>query len=220
MLLIAGTLFAQMPVGIGAARAADEVSATPPQTEDITAYYPKAARLAGIEGTAALNCRMTEQYTLDACTVIRESPPGWGFGDAAIALAKQSKPKSYIVSPNSSGPVMFVFDLHPLGILPNILNSDKTYISPDYTARPDMNKLAKIVERHGSPGGRVVLDCIVRVDNKLNDCAVIDEPQLGSAIGKVAIEFAETFSMRSLTNDGTSFENAHVIIPFALNMKH
>jgi protein TonB len=50
-------------------------------------FYPRRAREAGIEGQAQLDCRVDLHGALD-CEAISETPPGWGFGQAAVRIAE------------------------------------------------------------------------------------------------------------------------------------
>jgi TonB family protein len=51
-------------------------------------YYPRAARLAKIEGTAWLNCFVLRFDRVRDCKLIAESPSGYGFGKAALKASK------------------------------------------------------------------------------------------------------------------------------------
>jgi protein TonB len=78
--------------------AAPEIMATPPPVVEVTSpiwlarprhperRYPPAAFAAGIAGEVLLDCAVAVDGKLD-CTIVSESPPDWGFGDAALALA-------------------------------------------------------------------------------------------------------------------------------------
>lgn len=50
--------------------------------------YPSPAFLAGIEGLVDLDCLVDTSGRLE-CVVISETPEGWSFGDAALALARE-----------------------------------------------------------------------------------------------------------------------------------
>lgn len=50
-------------------------------------YYPPAARRAGKTGHVILACSVTGGGRLTECVVAEESPPGWGFGEAALRMA-------------------------------------------------------------------------------------------------------------------------------------
>lgn len=70
--------------GAGSTRA--RVLRAPPVSE-IRANHPRAAR--SRYGNAALSCVVRLDQRLEACQVISESPPGLGFGEAALRLADQ-----------------------------------------------------------------------------------------------------------------------------------
>jgi TonB family protein len=57
-----------------------------PSAEDISAYYPKAARRAKIQGSAAIMCEVSADGGLQRCRVISEGPEGEGFGRAALGM--------------------------------------------------------------------------------------------------------------------------------------
>lgn len=49
-------------------------------------HYPQAAFAAGIAGEVLLDCSVALDGRLD-CAIITETPPDWGFGEAALTLA-------------------------------------------------------------------------------------------------------------------------------------
>lgn len=57
---------------------------------DLARFYPERAQRLGIEGSVTLDCVVSMQGAL-GCVVARETPPGWGFGDAALAIAREHR---------------------------------------------------------------------------------------------------------------------------------
>lgn len=53
---------------------------------DTARYYPRAAFVQGVEGRVVLDCLVEVSGRL-ACAVTSETPPGQGFGEAALAIA-------------------------------------------------------------------------------------------------------------------------------------
>jgi protein TonB len=53
---------------------------------DLARYYPRRAVARETEGEAVLDCIVATSGRL-ACRVMSETPRGWGFGDAALAIA-------------------------------------------------------------------------------------------------------------------------------------
>jgi hypothetical protein len=56
--------------------------------EKVAALYPDAAIKAGYKtGVGSVDCAVAHSGGLTDCHVIKEDPPGVGFGDAALAIA-------------------------------------------------------------------------------------------------------------------------------------
>jgi protein TonB len=58
-----------------------------PTAGQLDAGYPRGALRRGVSGRAVMNCVVTEEGTLSACSVISEDPPDMGFGEAVLALS-------------------------------------------------------------------------------------------------------------------------------------
>ena len=58
-----------------------------PGAADLARYYPKKASAKGVGGIAVLRCRVERTGALSRCTVMREAPAGYGFGDAMLRMA-------------------------------------------------------------------------------------------------------------------------------------
>ena len=57
------------------------------QPRDLARYYPPRALARDITGSVLLDCRVDTNGALN-CSVISETPTGWGFGDAALRIAR------------------------------------------------------------------------------------------------------------------------------------
>ena len=68
--------------------------APPPPGSDLERYYPQRARDQGIEGSAVIECALGADGRLSACTVVSETPPGSGFGQASIRAAAKFRMKA------------------------------------------------------------------------------------------------------------------------------
>lgn len=79
LLLLAGSTPAQ-------AQAAAEAASAPPLR-----YYPELAQKLGVEGDVTLACMATADGRLERCTILSETPPGYGFGQTALDLAPSFK---------------------------------------------------------------------------------------------------------------------------------
>jgi TonB family protein len=59
-----------------------------PTREQVNGVYPKAAWDRGVSGGATLLCTLTVSGRVRDCEVIREAPPGQGFGQAVLMLSR------------------------------------------------------------------------------------------------------------------------------------
>jgi TonB family protein len=78
-----------------------------PTAEDMAKFYPPEAVKAHVEGFATLGCEVAADGRLAHCKVLKETPPGAGFGQAAMAMSSlfQMKPMSKDGHPTSGGVV-------------------------------------------------------------------------------------------------------------------
>lgn len=53
--------------------------------------YPVEALRAGAEGTVTVRCMARTDRRMDSCTVLKENPPGQGFGEAALEAARRGR---------------------------------------------------------------------------------------------------------------------------------
>lgn len=60
-----------------------------PNNGQIRDAHPREAMRQRISGVATINCRIQLDTTLDRCRIVRESPDGFGFGEAALRLGVQ-----------------------------------------------------------------------------------------------------------------------------------
>ena len=58
-----------------------------PTGEDLARFFPKRAQDESISGRATITCVVTAEGLLERCKVIKEGPRGYGFGEAAVAMA-------------------------------------------------------------------------------------------------------------------------------------
>lgn len=76
---------------IGAVETAEPVEISAPHWQrrptNLTVFYPDRALRRNTEGEVVLNCLVRVSGLLD-CSVVSESPAGWGFGEAALRIAR------------------------------------------------------------------------------------------------------------------------------------
>ena len=178
-------------------------------TDPVLAFYPAAARAAGVEGQAVVRCKRDEHLALTGCTLVSETPAGQGFGAAALAMAAKSPPnpklelKDAAAEPAADATVQFT--LRP------------PYITPDLTRMAHMVKGAQIITQPSAAQiqaqyppraldnqvqGRAIIECVVSPAGKLADCHVYDEQPNGYGFGQAALDLAGDFTLKPRLIDG------------------
>jgi outer membrane biosynthesis protein TonB len=155
----------------------------------ILAYYPADAKSKGVEGTATLGCRRTEDGAYISCALLSEAPAGMGFGAAALAIAGAAKGETSVRIPRAyaevSHPVTFSFRLAPPTIEPNLLLGHVIQ-PPMWPGEPPPELFPSEAARRGVDG-EVVLDCLGGLDGHFTDCAIVSEVPPGLGFGRAAL---------------------------------
>ena len=58
-----------------------------PSPDELMDAYPPGAEAKGVEGRAVMVCTVTVYGDMDDCVIVSQTPPGWGFGDAALRVS-------------------------------------------------------------------------------------------------------------------------------------
>ena len=96
-----GVTLAALVLGIAASQIAPEIRkrqrapiftaewTSLPTEEDIAAVYPEKARNVAFEGDVEVDmrCYVDKAFGIKGCSVVRERPTGYGFGEATLKLA-------------------------------------------------------------------------------------------------------------------------------------
>jgi len=62
---------------------------------ELMRFYPPNALERRVEGRATVACAVARDGALRRCRVVRETPSGWGFGEAALKVADRARLKSH-----------------------------------------------------------------------------------------------------------------------------
>ena len=86
-----------------------------PTREDLAPLYPAKAATERKDGAATMSCRVMRDGGLSACWIVAEVPPGYGFGQAAIALSKllKGKPATLNGQPIDGAEIRFALGFDP-----------------------------------------------------------------------------------------------------------
>ena len=197
---------------------------TRPTNETVMRFYPEAAVAQGVVGRVVLNCAINTDTTTN-CTVTEESPEGWNFGNAAVAMSHTFRiaPGTRGGSPVSDGemrvPIRFAGfkDFDDMTLPPNVrafMASMPKPDLPDWDLAPNALEVAAALPA-GLPGdirGRAILSCQVAANRSLTCEGVTDVPA-GKGLGAAALELSHRFRVAKSERD---FINAHSTAPFLL----
>ncbi len=86
-----------------------------PSREDLVRVFPAKASAEKKDGQAMMSCRVMQDGALADCRVVSERPPGYGFGEAAVALASlfRAKPATLDGQPIGGAEIRFALDFNP-----------------------------------------------------------------------------------------------------------
>ncbi|MBY0563456.1 MAG: energy transducer TonB [Hyphomonadaceae bacterium] len=211
--------------GIGTA-AAEDVQGPQwlerPAGEAFMQFYPEPALYQGVVGRVLLDCFVNLDTTA-TCSVVEESPIGWQFGEAALAMARSFRlaPATRNGEPTRGGrirvPLRFTVDQDWQEKLPPELEQLLADVqptdlplwdeAPNYFAVRAATPPAALVS--GSRG-RGVLSCRVNVDRRLA-CELLTDAPAGQGFGQAAMELARSFRVAD-----EAFAAQHRINPFLL----
>jgi TonB family protein len=156
--------------------------ASSPKAEDRAAVAPSAVAH-GIGGRAVVHCHVEDSGALSGCRSIEETPPGEGFGAAALALA----PKFRREPPGKS-------DNRDVNYVVDWFRADKDV---EWLRRPTSHDLLAVYPRAGKGrDGWAMLDCVVTVRGALTDCIAESDWPDGAGFGAAAVSLSAQFVMK------------------------
>lgn len=178
-------------------------------TDPVLGFYPAAAKAAGVEGQAIINCKRDEHLALTGCTLVSENPPGQGFGAAALAMAAKSpqNPKLLLkdAAAQPAADTTIKFTLRPPYITPDVTRMAHIVKSAEIVAKPsDAQVQAAYPPRalDNQVQGGAVIECVVTLAGKLAECHVYDEEPTGYGFGQAALDLASDFTLKPRLIDG------------------
>ena len=208
-----------------ASAAADPPPPTAPAADRLLGYYPPAARAAGVSGEATLGCGRDAHGALINCTLTSKSPPGYGFGAAALALAAASvgDPVGHYGegAAHLALPTTFHFTADPPAITPDVFSP--RFGVPTIITRPQWARVsssinfAKFYPRAAARArirGHVDLACVVELDGTA-DCQVSAEDPPGLGFGDAALKISRLFRFIPMQRDGVPVAGGQINIPIA-----
>ena len=170
-----------------------------PSVQDMMAFWPAGAR--NQNGRVVMQCIVAAQGTLDGCVVRSETPPGLGFGAAAVAMSKLflMRPPMRDGVPIEGAEVSIPINFRGEGGSPNPpVGTIPVMHDAPWIAAPTADQLAQAFPgqaRGVAPAGHVVLRCTVRSDGALINCDSVEETPTGKGFAAAARSLSREFRL-------------------------
>jgi hypothetical protein len=210
-------LVAMLMAGVSFTAAyADDDDEGPPQTgwrprfitqapdSKMKAAFPKGAT---VTGRALLGCVATKEGKLADCKVLKETPEGQGFGEAALSVVGYERIKPTDESGAS------VEGRSVKSVLEFLAPGDS---NPDWIRKPSGRDLANVFPKAAlekRKGGRATIRCQVTVEGFLDACKVRSEEPVGMNFGAAGLQLAPQFRMSPKIRGGKAVPGGDVSIP-------
>lgn len=195
-----------------------------PNPTDFVENYPAQAASQAVEGRATLECYVRLDTTLD-CRVTAETPSSWGFGDAALAIARTFRVAPARVDGRSveggriRRTIRFVL---PEDAPENWTAEERAFVEaasppelPTWDEAPTSSMVLMATPpaaRESNLQGRGVLSCRVADARRLH-CSPLFETPDGSGFAAAAMTLVPYFR---IVEADTAFIARHVSDPFVL----
>lgn len=183
-----------------------------PTYAQVAAAYPPKARAKGLGGKAVLDCKLAVGGKLERCVEIVANPFGLSIGQYAKTLTR------YFVGPEAVGgkstkgmttQIIVVF-------APEMLTSaNPTIGKPEWVSLPNLEQLSAAMPSYASLTGpaRILLNCAVVADGKVEDCKVVSEDPPGKGLGVKALELTKYFQLTVWSQEGLPTVGGRINIP-------
>jgi hypothetical protein len=194
-----------------------------PTASDLLAVYPVEALREGLAGQALISCLASIQGVLFDCYVQRETPPGVGFGSAAIALTPQflmkpatleGKPVVSVVRIPVNWEKSAAGSQGGFGVRKTVLPTLVWLAAPTYS---DVAAAYPAKARASKAAGRATLYCNFVSDGRLTACDVVAEEPRGMGFGAAARKLAPLFRSPTELGDGKGLIGASLQLPFTFD---
>lgn len=195
-----------------------------PNAADFTQNYPAQAADQAVEGRATIECYVRLDTTLD-CRVTAERPASWGFGDAALAIARSFRvqPAQVDGAPVEGGRIrQTICFVLPEDNPEEWTAEQRAYVEampppdlPTWDEAPTSSMVQMATPpaaRHARTQGRGVLSCRVNGDRRLAREPAFEAPR-NSGFAAAAMTLAPYFR---IVEADAAFMERHTTEPFLL----
>lgn len=215
---------------------ADAVWRLRPDAETIERHYPLGAKAQNISGKVVLDCRVNMDGSID-CVIDSEGPAGWGFGAAAMEVARHFllaekaangmpaadgritipivfAPRNCVASPSA---ITFEVSASAITSAPALAPAPARVVeNPIWVRKPDTHALARLFPAKAQKWGKrghVVVRCLIALDGSLTNCIVTNETPVGWGFGDAALKMAQQFKMGPQTVNGEPTAGGFIDVP-------
>jgi TonB family protein len=191
--------------------------------DDLARAYP--AKAGGAEGYAATHCQVEpsghDAGALHGCQIIKETPAGKGFGQAALSLMPKFRVMPAALARAPTDAPLWV-DV-PVRLTPPQTLAERTVKAPIWLLGVDPDVAPKVfppeAAAKGLTTGRGVARCTVAVDGTVTACAPEPGEPDGLGFSEAAATLASTMQMNLWSADGAPVEGGVVHISIRLNLR-
>jgi len=184
-----------------------------PQGFSADSLYPHWAYEMGVAGNVLVRCH-ADKGGLDQCAVVSESPGGFGFGDAGLALARQLQLDA---SPAAAAATINGYvDLPISFVLPGESSGKGAYVveAPSLT-QIKVAELASGVQ--SGPDRTIVLRCSVDPDGSLRGCNAALFTAGDDKAARAAIDLSSAFRLKAIDPSPRALAGLRVELAVALH---
>jgi len=164
-----------------------------PSGDDVASVYPMNAQRRGVSGRGEIACLVAADGRVYDCKVLSEEPAGFGFGDAALRLARyfQMRPGYEPGNPDRPHvniPIRFI-------MYGGSMRRVTELQSPAWTSAPTFADVARAYPAKGAGAvGLVTLQCRLGEDGAVKDaCETQEETPRDKGFARSARELAPLF---------------------------
>ena len=164
-----------------------------PSAEQLAAFYP--GNTGGLRGHTTIECVVSTRGLLDRCLVTQETPPGRGFGAAALALSSTFTIRPMTVDGLPVGGAKVVIPIGFAGGSSGGQSIEVARVAP-WVATPTLAIMSAAYPKEavGKVGsGHVVLRCDLGQSGRLEDCQTVSETPKGYGFAWAAKGVAKDF---------------------------
>lgn len=178
-----------------------------PTSDELNAVWPVKASERGVGGKTTVTCIVTTAGALANCSVLSESPRGFGFGEAALLLTPSfvMKPATSNGVPEASKVAIPINFSNEGGLIPGERIKIATWLP--WSATPSYAELAAARPASGAAGSaHVVMRCDVKRNGRLEACATI----AGRGYARQAQRLFKEFQVSPAAMSAQPLENTYI----------